>query len=190
MASGHQLLAAHQLQPTHRRAVSLRLRPGSRPADGGPGQPRRPAYSQYNDRDEWVGCLSEADVKEVRTETAAELEGPAGSITIHNCRVVHGSRPNLSDQGRPLLLNAYSAADAFPYTANPLNSSHAGAIVRGRPARWASHDPRPCQIPPDWSGGYTSLFALQQGEQWEEGQYLSSDVGAGGVRVEVRNGEL
>jgi ectoine hydroxylase-related dioxygenase (phytanoyl-CoA dioxygenase family) len=136
-----------------------------------PGSHSGPLYSQYNERDEWVGCLSEADVKEVATEMAAELGGPAGSITFHNCRVVHGSRPNLSPQGRPLLLNAYSAADAFPYTANPLNSSHAGAIVRGRPARWATHDSRPCQIPPDWSGGYTSLFALQQGEQWEDEQY-------------------
>ncbi|HEY2831374.1 MAG TPA: phytanoyl-CoA dioxygenase family protein [Sporichthyaceae bacterium] len=136
-----------------------------------PGSHNRELHSQYNERGEWAGCLSEADVKDARTETAAELEGPAGSITIHNCRVVHGSRPNLSDQGRPLLLNAFSAADAFTYTANPLNSSHAGAIVRGRPAQWARHDPRPCQIPPDWSGGYTSLFALQQGEQWEADQY-------------------
>jgi ectoine hydroxylase-related dioxygenase (phytanoyl-CoA dioxygenase family) len=136
-----------------------------------PGSHNRELYSQYNERGEWVGCLSEADVKDARVETAAELEGPAGSITIHNCRVVHGSRPNLSDQGRPLLLNAFSAADAFPYTANPLNSSHAGEIVRGRPAQWARHDPRPCEVPPDWSGGYTSLFALQQGEKWEADQY-------------------
>jgi ectoine hydroxylase len=136
-----------------------------------PGSHEGELYSQYNERDEWVGCLSEADVKAVPTETAAELTGPAGSITIHNCRVVHGSRPNLSDQGRPLLLNVYSAADAFPYTANPLNSSHAGAIVRGHPARWAYHDPRPCMIPPDWSGGYTSLFALQKQERWEQEQY-------------------
>jgi hypothetical protein len=132
-----------------------------------PGSHRGELFSQYDDADVWVGCLSEADVKTVPTETADELTGPAGSITIHNCRVVHGSRPNLSDQGRPLLLNVYSAADAFPYTANPLPSKYAGTIVRGRPARWAHHDPRPCLIPPDWSGGYTSLFALQQGEQWD-----------------------
>ena len=43
-------------------------------------------------------------------------------------------------------------------------------IVRGKAARWAEHDPRPCQIPPDWSGGYTSLFALQQGEEWSDEQ--------------------
>ena len=67
-----------------------------------------------------------------------------------------------------MLLNIYSSADAFPYTANPLNSpQYSGAIVRGKEARWAYHDPRPCLIPPDWSGGYTSLYALQQEEEWE-----------------------
>ena len=82
------------------------------------------------------------------------MTGPAGSITIHNCRTVHGSKKNLSTKGRPLLLNIYSAADAFPYTANPLNSpQYSGVIVWGKEARWAYHDPRPCLIPPDWSGG-------------------------------------
>lgn len=133
-----------------------------------PGSHDGELFSQYNDRGEWVGCLSDTDVKAVPTETAAELTGPAGSVTIHNCRVVHGSRPNLSDLGRPLLLNVYSSADAFPYTANPLPSRYSGAVVRGRPARWAHHDPRPCLLPPDWSAGYTSLFALQQEERWED----------------------
>lgn len=131
-----------------------------------PGSHRGELFSQYDEQDRWTGCLSDADVTSVPVEEAAELTGPAGSITIHNCRVVHGSRPNLSGTPRPLLLNAYSAADAFPYTANPLPSRYAGAIVRGLPARWARHDPRPCLVPPDWSAGYTSLFALQQGETW------------------------
>lgn len=30
------------------------------------------------------------------------------------------------------------------------------------------HDPRPCPIPPDWSGGYTFIYALQQEETWDE----------------------
>jgi ectoine hydroxylase-related dioxygenase (phytanoyl-CoA dioxygenase family) len=130
-----------------------------------PGSQRGELFSHYNEADEWVGCLSEADVKAVATEAAAELSGPAGSVTFHNCRVVHGSRPNASGAGRALLLNVYSAADAFPYTANPLPSRYSGQVVRGKRARWARHDPRPCLIPPDWSGGYTSLFAIQQGEE-------------------------
>ena len=60
--------------------------------------------------------------------------------------------------------------DAFTYTANPLPSRYEGTIVRGKPALWAHHDDRPCLVPPDWSGGYTSLYAMQQGEQWDEEQ--------------------
>jgi len=103
-------------------------------------------------------------------DQAVYLGGPAGTVTLHNCRTIHGSKPNLSDAGRPLLLHTYAAADALPYTCNPLPSRLAGKVVRGKPARWADHDPRPCQMPPDWSGGYTSLFALQQNEEWSDEQ--------------------
>ena len=73
-------------------------------------------------------------------------------------------------EGRPFLLNVYSSADAFTYTANPLQTRYAGSIVRGKPAREAFIDPRPCVLSPDWSGGYTSLFALQQKEEWSQDQ--------------------
>ena len=126
-------------------------------------------YNQYSNGN-WVGCLSEEDAAGIDTEGVEYLTGQAGSVTIHNCRVIHGSRPNLSDQGRPLLLNVYSSADAFTYTANPLPSRYEGEIVRGRPALWAHHDGRPCLVPPDWSGGYTSLYAMQQQEEWNEEQ--------------------
>lgn len=132
-----------------------------------PGSHEGPLYDQYNERGEWTGCLSDADLARAALDTAEYLMGPAGSITLHNCRTIHGSKPNLSDIGRPLLLNTLSAADAFPYTHNPLTSRFYGQVVRGKPARWARHDPRPCQIPPDWSGGYSSIFALQQGEVWD-----------------------
>ncbi|MCY4454275.1 MAG: phytanoyl-CoA dioxygenase family protein [Immundisolibacterales bacterium] len=135
-----------------------------------PGSHKGELFDEYNDKGQWVGCLSERDLRKVPLDTAQYLMGPAGSITIHNCRTIHGSRPNLSGLGRPLLLNVYSAADAFTYTANPLPSRFEGTIVRGRRARYAHHDPRPCQVPPDWSGGYTSLFALQQEEAWDETQ--------------------
>jgi hypothetical protein len=64
----------------------------------------------------------------------------------------------------------------MPYTYNPLQSRHMGAIVRGKPARWAWHDPRPCLLPPDWSGGYTSIFALQQEEDWDGVRPSGSDT--------------
>jgi ectoine hydroxylase-related dioxygenase (phytanoyl-CoA dioxygenase family) len=123
-----------------------------------------PLYDQYNAKGQWTGCLSDADAARLDLSKAVYLEGPAGSLTIHNCRTIHGSLPNDSAVDRPLFLNTLAAADAFAYTPNPIKSRYEHVHVRGKPARWAHHDPRPCLVPPDWSGGYTSIFALQQGE--------------------------
>ena len=131
-------------------------------------QPQRPGRRPVQ-RQRPVGRLPEAGGSlRHRHEQGVYLEGPAGSITIHNCRTLHYSKANWSETPRPLLLNVYSAANAMPYTYNPLQSPHYGAIVRGKPARWAYHDPRPCLLPPDWSGGYTSIFAVQQEEDWSQ----------------------
>ena len=126
-----------------------------------------PMLSQYDDRGQWTGCLSDADVAKLDVAKTVYLTGPAGSLTIHNCRMLHSSPRNESDTGRPLLLNTLTSADAFPYTVNPIRPKHDQTIIRGERAAWAHHDPRPCLLPPDWSGGYTSIFALQQGEEQE-----------------------
>ena len=129
-----------------------------------PGSHDGPLYDQYDAQGRWTGHLGAADAESLDTSGVAELLGPAGSITIHNCRTVHASRPSRRAGGRPLLLHAYAAGDAWAYTPNPDPSVHAGQMVRGQRARWARHDPRPCLLPPDWSGGYTSIFAAQAGE--------------------------
>jgi ectoine hydroxylase-related dioxygenase (phytanoyl-CoA dioxygenase family) len=129
-----------------------------------PGSQNGPLYDQYDAQGNWTGCLSDADAAALDTSDARVLEGPAGSITVHNCRTVHASEPARTETARPLLLNAFASADALPYTVNPSRSIHDREIVRGKPARWAHHDPRPCQIPPDWSAGYTSIYAAQAGE--------------------------
>lgn len=126
-----------------------------------PGSQDGPLYDQYGADGVWTGQLSEADAAAVDMSDVAYLTGKAGSITVHNARSLHFSPSSKSAQPRPLLLNCYSAADAKPYTPHPDPSSHAYHLVRGKPARWASHDPRPCQIPPDWSGGYSSIYAAQ-----------------------------
>ncbi|HTO48178.1 MAG TPA: phytanoyl-CoA dioxygenase family protein [Burkholderiales bacterium] len=126
-----------------------------------------PMLSQYDGRGQWTGCLSDADVANLDVAKTVYLTGPAGSLTIHNCRTLHSSPRNMSDTGRPLLLNTLTSADAFPYTVNPIRPKHDQTIIRGERAAWAHHDPRPCLLPPDWSAGYTSIFALQQGEEQE-----------------------
>jgi ectoine hydroxylase len=133
-----------------------------------PGSHNGPLYDQYNDKGQWTGCLSDKDLKTVDTSKAAYLEGPAGSLTIHNCRAIHGSKQNDTGADRPLFLVTLAASDAFAYTANPIKSRYEHFHIRGKQARWAHHDPRPCLLPPDWSGGYSSIFALQQGEDGGE----------------------
>jgi len=123
-----------------------------------------PMPSQYDAGGKWTGCLNAAEVARIDPDKVVYLTGPAGSLTLHNCRMWHSSPANLSDLGRPLLLYTLTSADAFPYTINPIRSRHDQTIIRGKPAPWAHHDPRPCLMPPDWSGGYSSIFALQQQE--------------------------
>ena len=59
----------------------------------------------------------------------------------------------------------YTVRPSRPPSVNPIRSSRDQSIIRGQRAQWAHHDPRPCLMPPDWSGGYSSIFALQQKEE-------------------------
>ena len=45
---------------------------------------------------------------------AASLTGPAGTVTIHHARSLHGSALNQSDRDRQILFYEMMAADAFP----------------------------------------------------------------------------
>ncbi len=121
-----------------------------------------PLPTQYSDSGEWAGYIQDRDIAQLATDKAVYLTGPAGSLTIHHCKTVHGSRRNASDVSRPLLLNCLTAGDAFPYTVNPIHPEHDQQILRGKRPRVAHIDPRACEVPPDWSKGYSSIFALQQ----------------------------
>ncbi len=133
--------------------------PDQGPVRAVPGSHRGGVYRHYTDDGVWAACIQERDLADLRTAEAPALTGPAGTITVHNCRTVHGSDANRSGRGRPLLVNAYTAADALPYTVLPQRSANTGTIVRGAPATHARHDPRPCPLPPDWSGGFSARNA-------------------------------
>lgn len=133
-----------------------------------------PLLTQFDESGRWIGCLRDADAAKLPLQRAVALPGPAGSLTLHNCRTLHASPKNLSDTGRPLLLYTLTSADAFPYTVNPIRPKHDQAIIAGQRAAWAHHDPRPCLLPPDWSGGYTSIFALQQKEEGEDASPIAA----------------
>jgi ectoine hydroxylase len=131
------------------------------------GSHEGPLHSMYNEDRKWVLSIPE---DRIDMSKATPLTGPAGSLVMLNCRTIHGSAPNLSTRARPFLLLVYSSADSFPYMFNPIQSPRMGTIVKGGPARVSCHDPRPCEVPPDWSLGYVGPWAHQNREKTPQAQ--------------------
>ena len=127
-----------------------------------PGSHKGPLYSHYAPDGGWVGAIRSTDLASAELDSAVQLTGPAGSVSVHHGLMLHYSAPNHSDTSRPALVITYSAADAIPYTAPPYRSSHYGEIVRGVEPGTAHHEEMTLILPPDWSHGYTSIFTHQE----------------------------
>ncbi|HEU5189223.1 MAG TPA: phytanoyl-CoA dioxygenase family protein, partial [Methylomirabilota bacterium] len=127
-----------------------------------PGTQRGPLFDQFDERGVWTGALSPGDVAGLPVDRAVEACGPAGTVVLIDCRVVHGSAANHSPRMRPLLLNVYAAADALPLTPAPAPTTHTGELVRGEEPAYVHMEPYPAKLPPRWDRvGYRSIFAAQ-----------------------------
>lgn len=80
-----------------------------------PGSHKGPILDHHADG-YFCGAIS-PDRGEVDFDKAVKLTGPAGSVTIHHARTIHGSATNTSGKPRRLLLHQYRAADAWPMMA-------------------------------------------------------------------------
>jgi ectoine hydroxylase len=167
---GGQLFDWHQDIPawphTDYSPVTIGLHMEDCESDQGPlisikGSHKEPLRSMYDAEGKWVLRIDEDKLPANWRDNAVEMTGPAGSLALLNCRVIHGSKRNASDRMRPLLLNVYSSADSMPYVFNPIPSPYEGAVVHGKAARKSCHDPRGCELPPDWSKGYSGPWQHQ-----------------------------
>ena len=77
-----------------------------------PGSHRGPVYDHHVDG-VFAGAFNPED-NGLYPADAVELKGPAGSISIHHGRIIHGSALNTSDRARRILFYEMMAADAFP----------------------------------------------------------------------------
>lgn len=77
-----------------------------------PGSHKGPVFDHHVD-----GVFAGAMLPEengLNSGDAVQLTGPAGSVSIHHGRIVHGSALNRSDRARRILFYEMMAADAFP----------------------------------------------------------------------------
>lgn len=98
---------------------------------------------------------------------AAVLTGPAGSITIHHARALHGSALNRSDRSRRLCFYEMMAADAFPILGGMTNlasmEEYDARMLCGAPTKEPRLRPAPMRIPlplPEKAG---SIYEVQSG---------------------------
>ncbi len=77
-----------------------------------PGSHKGPTYDHHADG-AFCGALDPGS-SGIDFDTAAQVTGPAGSVSFHHARIVHGSGLNTSGANRRLLLYQYAAADAWP----------------------------------------------------------------------------
>ncbi len=80
-----------------------------------PGSHKGPILDHHADG-YFCGAI-DPERSEVDFSKAVKLTGPAGSVTIHHARAIHGSATNTSGKPRRLLLHQYRAADAWPLMA-------------------------------------------------------------------------
>lgn len=77
-----------------------------------PGSHKGPVFDHHRDG-RFCGAIA-PDADGFDMSKAAKLSAPAGSISIHHVRALHGSELNRSGRDRRLLLFEMTAADAWP----------------------------------------------------------------------------
>lgn len=131
-----------------------------------PGSHRGPVHDHHADG-HFCGAMA-ADLDGVDYSAAVPCIGPAGTISIHHVRTIHGSALNTSDKPRRLLLYQYSAADAWPLApARPVDwdawmgrmlcGDHEGMVPRLAPV--------PVRLPLPGPRHTGSIYEIQRGNR-------------------------
>ena len=72
-----------------------------------------PTHDHHGPDGHFCGAM-DPDTCGVDFSKAIACEGPAGSVSFHHARTIHGSAQNTSNRSRGLLLYEMAAADAYP----------------------------------------------------------------------------
>ena len=130
-----------------------------------PGSHKGPVYDHHVDG-VFAGAFIPEDVG-LNPADAVELTGPAGSISIHHGRAVHGSALNTSDRSRRILFFEMMAADAFPIMGSMTNWSgiddYNTRMLCGEPTLTPRLKDIPIRIPQPQPDVPISIYEIQKG---------------------------
>ena len=110
-----------------------------------PGTHHGPTWDHHADG-RFCGAMNPGDC-DLDFSKAVPLMGPAGSMTIHHARLVHGSALNRSNRQRRLLLHEYTAADAWPLMGIANFDEFNSRMVVGEPTIEPRIVPAPVRLP-------------------------------------------
>jgi ectoine hydroxylase-related dioxygenase (phytanoyl-CoA dioxygenase family) len=125
-----------------------------------PGSHKGPVFDHHHDG-LFVGAM-DPGAPDFDAGGAVDLTGPAGSVTFHHVRTVHGSAENLSARPRPILLFSYLAVDAWPIVEKYDLADFNARILRGDATRQPRQERLPIRIPLPPVPGADSIFENQE----------------------------
>jgi phytanoyl-CoA hydroxylase len=125
-----------------------------------PGSHLGPTHDHHADG-RFCGAL-DPEASGVDLGKAVPLMGPAGSMTIHHARLVHGSALNTSNRTRRLLLHEYTAADAWPLMGIANFDEFNSRMVLGEPNVEPRVRPAPVRMPLPAADHQGSIYENQR----------------------------
>jgi phytanoyl-CoA hydroxylase len=126
-----------------------------------PGSHKGPTFDHHADG-RFCGAMN-PDACDIDFDKAVPLMGPAGSMTIHHVRLVHGSALNRSNRQRRLLLHEYTAADAWPLLGVANFDEFNSRMVLGEPTIEPRVVPAPVRMPLPPADHQGSIYENQRG---------------------------
>jgi ectoine hydroxylase-related dioxygenase (phytanoyl-CoA dioxygenase family) len=124
-----------------------------------PGSHKGPLYDHHADG-YFCGAMDPSSAQ-LDYAKAVPLVGPAGAVSFHHARTVHGSAQNFSDKARWLLLYEYAAADAWPLAGVPDYAAFNAKLITGEPTITPRVEPVPVRMPLPPSPKQGSIYENQ-----------------------------
>ena len=129
-----------------------------------PGSHKGPIYDHHKDG-VFAGGIA-MDTAGINRDDAVALMGPAGSVSLHHGRILHGSSENTSSRPRRLMFFEMMAADAFPIMGSMTNFTNIEAYNDLMLCGEATLTPRltdvPVRIPQPQPDKNKSIYEIQK----------------------------